>query len=243
MLLNYPQSLHGCNSDVYHASLTDAGVRLFTDPSAKHPKLEAGVQHRVKEGKRDDWIAFPDCSATESFRHTYIIRKRRRPVAPLFVNSPVPLKGYDAERSSMLTMAYFRPWTLRPNDAQERYVPYAGKLRPDDKTWQQEFDNWLSGQAICEEALKYINNFMCVYRVRPRDVSDDVLSDEEFSDAELELTEQDFERALRTSIGGRESEKGDNTRPSATGRVSHEENFRTGIAVVQQIWPVATYVK
>ena len=243
VLLNYPQSLHGCNSDVYHASLTDDGMQLLTDTSSKHSRLLAGLHYRVKEGKHDDWIAFPDCSATESFRHTYIIKKRRRPVAPMFIGSPVPLKGVDAERAAMLTMVYFRPWTLRPNDAQDRYVPYAGKLRPDDKTWQEEFDEWLSGNVISEESVRYINNFMCVYRVRPRDVSDDVLSGEDFSDAELELTEQDLERALRTRIGGRESKKSDNTRASATGRMSHEENSRTGIALVQQIWPVATDVK
>ena len=46
---------------------------------------------------------------------------------------------------------------------------------------------------------------MCVYRIRPRDLDDDVLPDEDFSDEELELTEADLARALETRIGGRES--------------------------------------
>ena len=72
-------------------------------------------------------------------------------------------------------------------------MPYAGKLRPDDKSWQEELDEWLSGNVLSEESVKYINHFMSVYRVRPRDVSDDVVSDGDFSDAEFELTEQDLE--------------------------------------------------
>ena len=126
----------------------------------------------MKEGQHEDWIAYPASSATESVRHTYIIKKRRRPVAPMFIGSPVPLKGCDAERSAMLTMIYFRPWTLRNDYAEDRYVPYAGQLRPDGKTWQSEFDDWLSGNVLSEESVKYINNFMSVYRVRPRDVAD-----------------------------------------------------------------------
>ena len=46
---------------------------------------------------------------------------------------------------------------------------------------------------------------MSVYRIRPRDSSEDVLPDKNFSDEELELTEADLARALATRIGGRES--------------------------------------
>ena len=40
VLLNYPQTLHGDDSDAYHATLTDAGERLLTDTKTKNPKLE-----------------------------------------------------------------------------------------------------------------------------------------------------------------------------------------------------------
>ena len=242
VLLNYPQSLHGHTSDVYHASLTDAGLQLLTDSTSRHPKLEAGIHYVVKEGQHANWIAYPACSATESFRHTYIIKKRRRPAAPMFIGSPVPLKGCDAERSALLTMVYFRPWTLRLDYEEDRYVPYAGRLRPEDKSWQDEFDEWLRGGVLSEESVRYINNFMSVYRVRPRDVSDDVLSDEDFSDEELVLTKKDLERAMQTRIGGRESKKSDNKTTSASGKVSHEVNSRTGINLVQKIWPVGDHV-
>ena len=168
----------------------------------------------------------------------YVIKKRRRPVAPMFIGSPVPLKGCDADRSAMLTMVYFRPWTLQPDYEEERFVPYAGRLRPLDKSWRDELEQWLYYGVLSEESARYINNFMSVYRVRPRDVSDDVVSDEDFSDEELVLTEKDLERALQTRIGGREPKKTASQRTPAQGKVSHEENSRTGISLVQAIWPV-----
>ena len=52
------------------------------------------------------WLAFPDIPSTQSFRHTWIIVKRNRPVAPLFLGFPVPMKRDDStERSALLTMA------------------------------------------------------------------------------------------------------------------------------------------
>ena len=44
---------------------------------------------------------------------------------------------------------------------------------------------------------------MSVSRVRPRGPNDCILSDEEFSDDELELTAVDSARVLHTRIGGR----------------------------------------
>ena len=82
----------------------------------------------------------------------------------MFLGSPVPEKGCDSERSAMLTMVYFRPWTLWPDYGEERYVPYAGKLRPDEKTWQKELEDWLSGNVLPEESVRYINNLMSVCR-------------------------------------------------------------------------------
>ena len=43
---------------------------------------------------------------------------------------------------------------------------------------------------------------------------------------------------MQTRIGGRESKKSENKTKSSTGKVSHEENSRTGIHLVQKIWPV-----
>ena len=76
---------------------------------------------------------------------------------------------------------------------------------------------------------------MSVYRVRPRDPSEDVLSDEDFSDEELELTEGDLARALQTRIGGRESKGKTSRQETSTGKATHEQNSRFGIRVAQQV--------
>ena len=104
--------------------------------------------------------------------------------------------------------------------------------------WHDELDDWLRGGVLSEESVRYINNFMSVYRVRPHDVSEDVVSDEDSSDEELVLTKKDLARAMQTRIGGREAKNSEKKKTSASGKVSHEENSRTGINLVQKIWPV-----
>ena len=80
----------------------------------------------------------------------------------------------------------------------------------DDVSWQSAFSTWLDGNIVSQEIVIYIyiymtNHLICVYRIRHRDRSDDVGSDEDFSHEELELTDADSARALQTRIGGRES--------------------------------------
>jgi hypothetical protein len=142
----------------------------------------------------------------------------------------------------MLTMAYFHPWTLRKNDAENSYVPLAGDLRAEDVSWQDALAMWLNGEVMSEESMRYINDVLSVYRVRPRDPTEDVLSDEDFSDEELELTEVDLERALKSKVGGREPRANGKAKSSTSGKTSHEEKMRTGMAMAQQIWSVTEKV-
>ena len=242
-MLKYPQSLHDAHNDKYHAELTEEGVALLTLNRNRTPKLEPGIHYRVKEGRHRTWISYPIGFATDSFRHTWVISKRPRPVAPMFIGSPVPWRRDDsADRSAMLTMAYFHPWTLRKNDAENSYVPFAGDLRAEDISWQDALATWLNGEVISEESMRYIHNVLSVYRVRPRDPTEDVLSDEDFSDEELELTEVDLERALKSKVGGREPRANGKAKSSTSGKTSHEENSRTGMSMAQQIWSVTEKV-
>ena len=77
-----------------------------------------------------------------------------------------------------------------------------------------------------------------MYRERPRDPSEDVLSDEDFSDEELELTEADLARALQTRVGGRDPHANGKRQLSATGTATHEEHSRTGMAIARHICAV-----
>ena len=164
-------------------------------------RLVAGTDYAVKDEGGEDWIAYTDPN-TNHFRHTWIITKRKRPVAPIFIGSPIPLKNQDAvERSAMLTMAYFHPWTTRENDGQSKHVPYAGNMRDlESGTWEESLKVWLNGNVISEESIRYISNFLCVYRVRPTDPSEDVRSDEDVSDEELQLTAEDLEEVLKPEL-------------------------------------------
>ena len=142
----------------------------------------------------------------------------------------------SADRSAMLTMTYFHPWTLRPAFAEGKVVPFAGCLREHDESWQCALSTWLSGNVVSQESVRYINNFMCVYRIRPHDVSEDILSDEDFEDEELELTEADLARALESRVGGRESKGKKSERESSRCKATHEQIVRRGMRVARKVW-------
>ena len=52
----------------------------------------------------------------------------------------------------------------------------------------------------------------------------------------------DLERALRSKVGGREPRANGKAKSSTSGKTSHEENSRTGMAMAQQIWSVTKKV-
>ena len=94
-------------------------------------------------------------------------------------------------------MAYFHPWTLRQQDAEEDHVPFAGCLR-NRSTWEEYLSTWLKGNVIFQESALYISNLQSSYRVRPRHPNDDARSDEDPSDEEFVLTEAALEKAMRS---------------------------------------------
>ena len=74
-------------------------------------------------------------------------------------------------------------------------------------TWEESLATWLDGNVISKERARYIRNVLSVYRVRPRDPSDDARSDEYFSNEEIVLTEVALEQALNIRVGGRITDK------------------------------------
>ena len=188
-------------------------------------------------------MPYPDVPTTQHFRHTWVITKRPRPVAPLFIGAPVPQKRNAAfERSALLTMAYFRPWTLRQGDADAAHVPHAGCLRDAAAgSWEDSLSSWLDGNVISQESVRYISIFLSVYRVRPRDPNEDVRSDEDLSDQESEVREDDLEEALKTRIGGRD--KNTETKQQDDGKATHEDNSRTGMYLANHVWVISKDVE
>ena len=111
----------------------------------------------------------------------------------------------DAERSARILMTYFHPFTLRPNDASNN-VPHVCNLRQQHESWQDAVVDWFDGKVLCQEAKRYIDNFLCVTRARPGDAEDeDHNSDDICSDEELCVTKDMLDAVLATNVARRKN--------------------------------------
>ena len=108
VLLSYPQSLQDKDNPNHHAALTEEGVAKLRARAVGHDEeLEPGTDYKVRSGG-DDWVSFPEVSSTAHFRHTWILRRRRRPKAPSFSGAPVPRHASGQhQRSAMIVMRIF----------------------------------------------------------------------------------------------------------------------------------------
>ena len=130
------------------------------------------------------------------------MKRRLRGYAPTLLGSPIPQRSNgDANRSALITMTYFHPWTLRAQDSTP-HVPYIGSLRPTDLSWEESMSHWLDGNLLSLESSRYVSNFLSVYRMRPMDEDDKANSDNECEDHELLLNPEDVKHALNTTTGG-----------------------------------------
>ena len=129
---SHPQSLQADSHRRHHPELTEAGratsrqIKDIITIVICFLALILGYEtNQIPGGFLSLTFRLPSTSGIRGS-----LKKRRRPVALVFVGSPVPMKRDDSsERSALLTMAYFHPWTLRKDDAQEDHVPFAGSLR------------------------------------------------------------------------------------------------------------------
>ena len=158
-------------------------------------------------------------------------------MVPACAGCPVPRNG-ALEDNAQIMMAYFHPWTLRANDADE-HAPFAGGLKGEEASWSEGLRTWLDGHVISEEAQKYISNFMNVYRVRPTDGEDDLdaRSDDVISDEELEVSHADLDIMLTSRIGGKQQDADSCDMENVEDR-NHFRNSLMGMAIAKEAWPV-----
>ncbi len=83
--------------------------------------------------------------------------------------------------------------------------------------------------------MRYINNFLAVHRVRPRDPEEDDRSDEDVSDEELEVSHACLAEALNIRIAGKESGDAEGSGDEAVGD-SHKQSSTINISIAQQAW-------
>ena len=193
-MFSYPQSLQDGNHRRHHAELTEVGrAKLKANKRYHHDcGLFPGIDYRVKGEPDPRWLSFPDIPSTQHFRHMWIIEKRCRPVAPVFVGSPVCNETWWFVRTLCLVdNGLFSSIGVKKGWCARRSFTVCWKSAQMFGTGKH-LATWLDGNVICKESARYIRMILkSVPRTSTwRDPNDDARSDEDFSDEELFLTEE-----------------------------------------------------
>ena len=136
-LLKYPKTIaeNDEDEDDLQARLTEVGKsKLREAKNEKDVELITGEDYVVKEVDEETscWLPFPECPATSTFRHEWVMVKNRRPVVPVFEGCPMlEYSGDTAERNARIVMAYFHPWVLDHAVSRDG-VPHVTQLQSGD---------------------------------------------------------------------------------------------------------------
>ena len=143
------------------------------------------MDYRVKQTGGEDWVPIAETETSKHFCHEWVLVQLRRPRDPTFMKVPMPKTGNaHVNRNAMIIMAYFHPYTSLTTHASE-HVPNVADLLGQCADWGKALVHWFDGKVLCQEAKRYIDNFLVVTRSRPaqqdcdNENSDDLLSDEE----------------------------------------------------------------
>ena len=190
----------------YHVTMTQRGLgRLALIGEGHALELCPGEDYTVRQPEaEEDWLAFPDRADTAQWRHSWVMRRLPCPVVPVFSGCPMPKAHAGAEeKNAMLVLAYFHPWTLIEEDHCE-HVPFVGQLKQGSDSFLGARQEWQRRGVPCEEAARYIRNFLNMVRTRAsgsggphEDNSDDLLSD-----VEVTVTKESLPDTLATKVGG-----------------------------------------
>ena len=109
--------------------------------------------------------------------------------------------------------------------------------------WTEAMNTWFDGRILTTEAARFVSNFMCVSRLRPKDNDNeaDGNSDDLVSDEELILDSKDLTEALQTKIGGKKpsEEQGINEEESEEEH-THFQNSLSAMNRVNSIYDTST---
>ena len=96
---------------------------------------------------------------------------------------------------------------------------------------------WLDGGILCEEAKRYVGNFLSVHRIRPDDGGSDCgNSDDIIDDEELRVSSVSLPDALATRVGGRDLGADAGEQEASEGGTSHFRNSLAGMSLAQDVW-------
>ena len=97
---------------------------------------EPGIHYKVREevNMNPDIVVFPEIETMDSFRHRWILRRRKRPMVPAPTHTPMPDKEKSKAGKCKLLSLYMRPWVL-DRRFESRHVPHITDL---DVVFDQE---------------------------------------------------------------------------------------------------------
>ena len=81
--MSYPKSMRDAGNSRHHVFMTDSGLEKLRQmhETKEILELDADYDYIAKDGG-ENWLLFPDVESTSTFRHTWILARRRRPRAP-----------------------------------------------------------------------------------------------------------------------------------------------------------------
>lgn len=238
--VDVPTTVGACESQACRVNVTETGRTKLVESSrtGEAANLEGGVDYDIKEGG-DEWVTFPSTQYTELWRHDWVMMQRRRPVVPTFAGSPLPRAGIgSAERNACIVLTYFHAWQLSKPEAMWNDVPFVGQLRKGHETWSAALSAWINGSVPSESTARYVHNFLCMTRARPRDNDDVGNSDDMVSDEELFVSSDRLAEALHTAVGGKQGLPEDPSQSCTGAGPSHFANSTDAITRAHDMWPL-----
>ena len=121
-----------------------------TPPDIWQPGRDYQVRGEVN--LKPDVVVFPLIEGMDSFRHQWILRRRKRPIVPAPTHTPMPDKASDKDDKCRLLSLYMRPWVLDRRFA-SRHVPHITNL---DVVFDREARTHATteiGSYACAQAL------------------------------------------------------------------------------------------
>jgi len=204
----------------HHASLTAQGKAKLTRGYKGDKTMRPGVDYKIPDGwdkgiiqrTKEFWVAFPKGCI---YRDEYVMVKRRCPVVPRFEGPALSYDGSLNDHAEHMS-AYFRPWTLTREDANED-VPHVTDLRGPGR-WRVSWKKWVEGGVLSDRLARYVTNFQAVHSLREQD--DSSVDNHGRRDTPLTMTGEQLNTALVTEV--RRGCTRDNNTPSESVLTSFE---------------------
>ena len=232
---------------------TQAGLEIQKTQKYKDGKVQLvpGIHFLVCEPMDEEYYTFPTEPAAiyGTFRHRWVLMRRKRPYVPILEGAPLPRMGRSAEENARYCSVFFRPWTLCEGSAEVPHLRWLGTAAEDipeqavaprkkerlhgkqfaKRPVQCKFSiawNRYIKEVPSESAATYIRNFLTSTMARGA-TADDQAEDADASDVDAELprftaSPQDIKAILERKELTKRREDSDDENPTEAAPTSEE---------------------